>query len=49
MPNSLVIKKYDPQWPILFEELQVVIVESEYGTIEEITLTYVGVLSKPRR
>jgi GrpB-like predicted nucleotidyltransferase (UPF0157 family) len=23
MPNSLVIKEYDPQWPILFEELRV--------------------------
>jgi hypothetical protein len=45
MHNSLVIKKYDPQWPILFEELQVIFSEL-MGTMVS-AIEHVGSTSVP--
>jgi GrpB-like predicted nucleotidyltransferase (UPF0157 family) len=51
MPNSLVIKKYDPQWPILFEELRVMFSEllgNMVSAIEHVGSTSVpGLAAKP--
>jgi GrpB-like predicted nucleotidyltransferase (UPF0157 family) len=45
MQNSLVIKKYDPQWPILFEELRVKF--SELLGIMVSAIEHVGSTSVP--
>jgi len=51
MPNSLVIKAYDPQWPILFEELRVKFSEllgNMVSAIEHVGSTSVpGLAAKP--
>jgi hypothetical protein len=51
MPNSLVIKAYDPQWPILFEELRVKCSEllgNMVSAIEHVGSTSVpGLAAKP--
>jgi GrpB-like predicted nucleotidyltransferase (UPF0157 family) len=51
MHNSLVIKKYDPQWPILFEELRVMFSEllgNMVSAIEHVGSTSVpGLAAKP--
>jgi GrpB-like predicted nucleotidyltransferase (UPF0157 family) len=51
MPNPLVIKAYDPQWPILFEELRVKFSEllgNMVSAIEHIGSTSVpGLAAKP--
>jgi GrpB-like predicted nucleotidyltransferase (UPF0157 family) len=51
MPNSLVIKEYDPQWPLLFEELRVTFLEllgDMVSAIEHVGSTSVpGLAAKP--
>jgi GrpB-like predicted nucleotidyltransferase (UPF0157 family) len=51
MPNSLVIKEYDPQWPILFEELRVKFSEllgNMVSAVEHVGSTSVlGLAAKP--
>ena len=51
MPDSLVIKAYDPQWPILFEELRVKFSEllgNMVSAIEHVGSTSIpGLAAKP--
>jgi GrpB-like predicted nucleotidyltransferase (UPF0157 family) len=51
MPNSLVIKEYDPQWPILFDELRVTfsgLLGDMVSAIEHVGSTSVaGLAAKP--
>ena len=51
MPSSLIIKAYDPQWPILFEELRVKFSEllgNMVSAIEHVGSTSVpGLAAKP--
>jgi GrpB-like predicted nucleotidyltransferase (UPF0157 family) len=51
MPTPLVIKEYDPQWPVLFEELRVKLSEllgNMVSAIEHVGSTSVpGLAAKP--